>query len=315
MTTTSIYTPSITIQPSIIHSIPAFPRFQWLNHPWITETLAKFLKPPERGRKGYDKVLMFRWIIWKQLMGCSYRDLEGMSGIDYSTFIKFRQRLISKKWFARVFKMLADGAVSRGKSLLVILDSSFVETYSKRQEKGAEYSGYKKKTGFKLHQAIDFHTRLPLRQLATGGARSDIILGNNLIRGAPRIWPVKALAADKGYDGADFVNKIYHRWKGVKIAIPLRRTNQEAVGAKRRETAHYRALKAAQRYLDQELLNKRTEIERYFSRKKRVFNLGEERTRHLKNFRNNCYLTSIAEILEWSVNPSLWIQLFTKLTD
>ena len=313
---TLTYTPSIInlpAQASTFPIIPSFPRFQWLNHPRVVEILARFLKPSPRGRKGYDKVLMLRWIIWKQLMRCTYRDLEGMSGIDYSTFIKFRQRLISRRWFLKVFKTLADGIASRGKSLFLILDSSFTETYSKRKEKGAEYSGFKKKTGFKVHQIIDYYTRLPLRLRATGGAQSDIVIGKNLIRGSPRSWLVEALAADKGYDGADFVAKIYHRWKGVKIAIPLRKTNQETIGAKRRESDLNRALKAAERCLDPGLLNKRTEIERYFSRKKRIFHLGEERTRHLKNFRANCYFTSIMEILEWLTTPSLWIQLFTKL--
>lgn len=60
-------------------------------------------------------------------------------------------------------------------------------------------------------------------------------------------------------------------------------------------------------YLKKRFPNKRGEIERYFSRKKRVFNLGEERTRTLKNFRANCYLTSIMEILEWTTKPELWV--------
>ncbi len=109
------------------------------------------------------------------------------------------------------------------------------------------------------------------------------------------------------------ITTTYAPWKGIQIAIPLRKTNQETVGSKRRESDLNRALKAAERKLAPKLLNKRTEIERYFSRKKRVFHLGEEKTRHLRNFRNNCYLTSIAEILEWLTTPSLWIQLFTKL--
>ena len=61
-------------------------------------------------------------------------------------------------------------------------------------------------------------------------------------------------------------------------------------------------MKYKDRSFDRSLYKKRTEIERYYSRKKRVFNLGEERTRHLKNFRANCYLTSIMEILEWLAN-------------
>lgn len=307
----SIFIPSI--QTSVFPIIPSFPRFQWLNHPKVIGILAGFLQPPKKGRKGYDKALMFRWLIWKQLMSCSYRDLEGISGgIDYSTFIKFRQRLISRRWFAKAFKVLGFAIASQCKSLFLLLDSSFVETYSRRKEQGSEYSGYKKKIGFKLHQIIDYQTRLPLRQISTGGARSDIMIARDLIRGSPRKWRVEALAADKGYDGAEFVYKVWSRWKGVKIAIPLRRTSQEKITGQK-ESDQNRALKAAERCLDLDLLNKRTEIERYFSRKKRVFHLGEERTRHLKNFRANCYLTSIAEILEWLTTPSLWIQLFTKL--
>lgn len=118
---------------------------------------------------------------------------------------------------------------------------------------------------------------------------------------------MKALAADKAYDGAVFVKTISLKWHGIKIGIPLRRTNQATRGAPRRETLLNRTLKAAERTLDPTLLKQRTEIERYFSRKKRVFNLGEERTRHLTNFRANCYLTSIMEILEWSTKPQIWM--------
>jgi hypothetical protein len=66
----------------------------------------------------------------------------------------------------------------------------------------------------------------------------------------------------------------------------------------RRERGSYRSH-------DPTLYRKRTEIERYFSRKKHVFHLGEEQTRHLKNFHANCYLTSIMEILEWSTKTGV----------
>lgn len=253
--------------------------------------------------------------MYKQVMGCSYRDLESITNIDYSTFIKFRKRLIQKLWFKKIFKQLTELIVSQRDKLFLLLDSSFVESYSKRKEKGAEYSGFKKKTGFKIHQLIDFNTRLPLSQIATGGARSDITIGKNLIRGSPKYKnkKVEALSADKGYDGINLVMQVKHKWKGIKIAIPVRKTSQERVRAKRRESELNKQLKAAERCLDKRLFNKRTEIERYFSRKKRVFKLGEERTRELKNFRANCYLTSIMEILEWlSKNPLLKL-LFTKL--
>lgn len=296
-TTTS--TPCTPTHPSISYHIPSYARFQWLNHPVVRTTLSRFLQPPKVERKGYDKVGMFLWLMHKQLMRCSYRDLESMTGIDYSTLIKFGKGLIQRLWFPRIFRTLVSQLISPLPSLLCILDSSFVESYSRKKEEDAEYSGFKQRIGFKLHQNIDFHTRLPPKQSCTGGARSDIVLGGNLIRGSPKHWRVKALAADKGYDGAFFVHEIYQRWKGIQIAIPLRRTNQEALGAKRRETEKSRALKAAERTLTPELLDKRTEIERYFSRKKRVFRLGEERARGFKNFRANSSLTSLVEILEF----------------
>ena len=41
--------------------------------------------------------------MYKQLMGCSYRDLESMTDIDYTTFIKFAKQYsekidVDKRW-------------------------------------------------------------------------------------------------------------------------------------------------------------------------------------------------------------------------
>jgi len=261
------------------------------------------LKLPSRGRKGYDKVLMFRWLIYKHLMQCSYRDLEGMTGIDYTTFIKFRKRLLRAHWFSEVFTALSGFIASHLSSIIAVLDSSFVETYSGHDEQGSAYNGYKEKNGFKLHQIIDYETRLPLLQQATPGARADIVWGARLIERAPPHWKVRGLLADKAYDGIDFVMEIKEKWEGVRIGIPVRRTHAEVLGFSTLSIRRNRRHKEAERCLRKRFLNKRTEIERYFSRKKRVFGLGEERTRHLKNFRANCDMTSIMEILEWSTTP------------
>ena len=308
-------TSTIPIQTSQIYGIPCYERFQWLNTRVVTDTLARFLKPkPEaKGRKGYDKIQMFQWLMYKQLMNCTYRDLESMTHIDYSTFIKFRKRLMQKLWFPRIFKQLTKQIILQRKSLTLIIDSSFVESFSKgkSKEQGAEYSGYKEKTGFKLHQVIDYDTRLPLLQRVTPGARPDIIYGRNLVRGAPAYWKkkVKGWLADKGYDAEDFVLQIKRKWKNCDVGIPFRVMPQKILTPE-----GYRQLKSINRCLKQEFLNKRGEIERYFSRKKNVFNLGEEKTRHLKNFRANCHFTAIMEILEWlSEHPALRV-LFTKLS-
>jgi hypothetical protein len=264
-----------------------------MNHERVRKTLKRFFPPSSSGRKGYDKILMFLWLMYKQVMRCSYRDLESITGIDYSTFIKFRQRLKKKQWFSRVFNKLVHLLVAHMKRIHALLDSSFVETYSKHEEQGSAYSGYKKKIGFKLHQIIDFSTRLPLAQEATDGVRADVKIGENLIRGSPRTWNVAALSADKAYDSEYFLFEIRQKWGQCRVAIPLRNMRQSG------DPTYNRYMKRKERSKDRSLYKKRTGIERYFSRKKGVFRLGEERTRHLENFRTNCYLTSIMEILEW----------------
>ena len=253
--------------------IPIYGRFQWVNSELTARTLEKFFKPASKGRKGYDKVWLIKWLIYKQITTCSYRDLETMTGVDYSTFIKFRKRLIKKLWFPTVFKKLRDNIVSSIQELILINDSSFIQTYSKHDEHGSEYNGYKEKNGFKLHQIIDFKTRLPLLQIATPGARSDIMLGKNLIRGSPQKWIDKVIGflADMAYDGEEFVFQIRQKLKNAKIGIPVRRTHKEVLGFHSEEIIRNRKGKEGGRTLNRSFLNKRSEIERYFSRKKRVF--------------------------------------------
>ena len=285
--------------------IPVYARFQWLNSPQVIKLLEIFLRPPARGRKGYNKVWMFRLLIYKQLMGCSFRDLESVSEnigrkIDYSTFIKFKKRLIEKFFLKNIFDILSQTVASSLDSITALIDSSFVQTYSKRDEEGSEYFGYKEKNGFKLHQMIDWKTRLPLLQFATPGARSDIVYGAHLIGAAPPWWKIRELAADKAYDGMNFVKDIVIKFPGIKVAIPMRRHKVNDYWLNR-------YMKRWERTSDSEIYKKRSGIERFFSRKKGVFNLGEERTRGLINFEANCHLTSIMEILEWAAKPEIWV--------
>src|SRR3989338_2231516 len=216
---------------------------------------------------------MFKWLIYKQITGCIYRDFESMTGVDYTTFIKFRQRLSVQEWFKNIFNELINKLTSEIKDFNLIIDSSFVQTYSKRQEQGSEYFGYKQKNGFKLHQIIDYKSRLPVLQYATSGARADVVWGLKLIRAAPKGWDVKGILADKAYDADLLVMTAKNKWKGIKVGIPVRRTSHLKVTG-RPESPINRQAKEATRYLKQPFLNKRTEIERYFSRKKRIFNLG-----------------------------------------
>lgn len=254
--------------------------------------------PSRSGRKGYDKVLVICWLMYKQTHGCTYRDLESMSGIDHSTFIKFRQRLMQKSWFPDVFQRLVDWLISRSTNLQLIIDSSFVETYSKKDEAGSEYFGFKEKNGFKLHQVIDFETRLPLVQECTPGARSDVVLGRRLITQIPAEWPVSAVLADKGYDSDDLVVMTKMKWQDAEVAIPMRRTNQEK-RTEKAEVALSRKKRGSNRSRSKTLYKRRTAIERFFSRMKGVFHLGTEKTRGLRNFETNCLFINIMKIFEY----------------
>jgi hypothetical protein len=160
--------------------------------------LERFLKPKKRGRKGYDQVTMFLWLMYKQVMGCSYRDLESITGVHYSTFIKFRQRLIRRRWFTLVFNRLIGLLSPHLKKVAALLDSSFVETYSHHDEKGSGYSGYKQKNAFKLHSIIDFKTRLPVIQSTTPGNIADITAGRMLLNRAPPHYRSAGLQRTEG---------------------------------------------------------------------------------------------------------------------
>lgn len=308
-----MHTLTITTNASNDKPIPAYEKFQWINHPIVRNVLSKFFKTSNRGRKGYDKTLLFLWLMYKRFTGCTYRDLESITGVDYTTFIKFRQRLIKQNWFKTVFEQLSKSAIKHLANLKLILDSSFVETYSKKDEVGSEYNGYKQKNGFKLHQMLDYKSRLPLLQDSTPGARADIVWGLKLIRAAPKNWDVKGLLADKAYDADELVMTTKNKWNKAQVGIQVRQTSHLKRTGKPESIVNRKA-KESTRNLKQTFLNKRTEIERYFSRIKRVFRLGEDKTRHLKNFRNNCYMVSIMVILEWMVKQTYRLALFTRLT-
>ncbi|MBI4837128.1 MAG: hypothetical protein HY813_01835 [Candidatus Portnoybacteria bacterium] len=62
--------------------------------------------------------------------------------------------LLPTHWFLKIFHLLSSVIAKHLDSITAIVDSSFVETYSKHDECGSEYSGHKKKNGFKLHQII-----------------------------------------------------------------------------------------------------------------------------------------------------------------
>ncbi len=262
-----------------------------MNSKIVQRALHKLLPQHTRGRKGYSKLKLLLYLMYKQCMKCTYRDLESMTGIDYSTFIKFRKRLKCRYVFETMFEHLRDSILGNLNMLKLICDSSFVETYSGHDEEGSGYSGHKEAHGYKVHQWIDFETRLPVLLCTSPGNIHDIRGCEYLLDHAPPTWNVSAFLADKGYDSESLVFDIRQKWNTVKdVAIPVRHMGGNT---------YNHVIKYADRSCNRELYKKRTEIERYFSRKKNVFNLGEEKTRTLSNFHTNCYLTAVMEIGEW----------------
>lgn len=284
--------------------MPVWARFQWINDETVVGLLLQALPYAGTGRRGFGKATLFRWLLYKQCHGCTYRDLESISGIDYTTFIKFRAAIKTNGWVEYLFAVMM-AVIVGGRRLKLITDSSFVEQYARHPEAGAEYSGFKKKTGFKVHQIIDFRTRLPVAKVVTGGARADVALAKHLVTQLPSDWNVAAFLADKGYDSSALVQQVLQKWRGVAVNIPVRRTNQQAVKSRRQETLKNQRAKRAGRTLTKRLYNQRTEIERFFSRKKEVFNLGQERTRGIENFATNCTLTDVCAQLEYLARPGM----------
>ena len=287
-----------------IQHIPSCADFQWVNNKKIVALLNVALPYAGTGRRGYGKELLLRWLIYKQRSGCTYRDLESKSGIDYSTFIKFRRQLQQNQSLERIFQTVTK-VVSKDRKLTLVIDSSFVPQYANTKEVGAEYWGYKRKTGFKTHQIIDFKTRLPLATVTTGGAKADVVLAKQMVDSLPDNWQVTAFLGDKGYDSNELVQQIRGKWLGVKVSIPVRRTCHVKRRCPRQETEKNRQAKRADRCLTRKLYNQRTEIERFFSRKKGVFHLGQERTRGIEGFTFNVLLTDVMAQLEYLAKPEL----------
>lgn len=284
--------------------MPVWARFQWINDEQIADLLERALPYAGTGRRGVGKATLFRWLLYKQCHSCTDRDLESMSGVDYSTFIKFRKTIKANGWLEYLFLTIVR-ATTQHRRLKLITDSSFVEQYARTPEAGAEYSGFKEETGFKVHQIIDFRSRLPVAKVVTGGARADVLLAHHLVAQLPREWQVRAFLADKGYDSSALVQQVRRKWRGVAVNIPVRRTNQATLKSRYQETPKNQRAKRAGRTLTKKLYNQRTEIERYFSRKKGAFHLGQERTRGLENFALNCTLTDVCAQLEFLAKPGL----------
>lgn len=259
-------------------------------------------KPFVGGRIGYDLELLFLLLLIKKVTNWSYRTVAEMGGVSHSTLVraneKFLKRHVYEKFFVHLVKAAYRNGLITGK--FVALDSSFVQTFSKKQEVGSEnFNGFKKAYGFKLHLLIDTETKMPIALIIGNGIAHDGTLAVPLLKKA-RSWLKKVgyVLADKGYDDTDIVKWITGELK-AKAGIPMRKKSKLAKGKKNRygNLLNWQ-LKAAGRTFKKSILRKRTEVERSFSSLKRVYHLGKEETRGILSFAKNAYLALISHMLK-----------------
>lgn len=259
-------------------------------------------KPFVGGRIGHNLELLFLLLLIKKVTNWDYRTIADMGGISHSTLIRANDKFLKRKVYEKFFIHLVKRAYKNGliKGRFVAMDSSFVKTFSKKQELGSEnWNGFKKAYGFKLHLLIDTETKMPIALIIGNGIAADCTMAIPLLKRA-RAWLRKVgyVLADKGYDDTDIVKWITEELK-AKAGIPMRKKSKLAKGKKYRYGNFLNwKLKAAGRTFKKSILGKRTEVERSFSSLKRVYHLGKEEMRGILNFAKNAYLSLISHMLK-----------------
>jgi len=291
--------------------IPKFPRkvqfLLGLNFPLIDQLMPR--KSFVGGRIGYLKQELFVWLLIKKTLGWDYRTVADIAGMAHTTLIrandKFSKLGIYQKFLIYLIKIAYKQGLIQGHK--VAIDSSFVKTYSKKQELGSGgWNGHKEAFGFKLHALIDAQSGVLIALIIGDGTTHDSQVAIPLLKRA-RPWLKKCgyVLADKGYDSMDIVEYIAKQLK-AKASIPIKETNQKKQNkARQRLTTEEKIkggylnwkLKSKGRSLKKSIYNKRSEVERFFSTLKRAFKLGQEKTRGIRAFLENTYLACICFML------------------
>lgn len=287
--------------------VPKFPKkvqylfsfsFPYIHHFCQKSTAELFLG----GRPGYDREFLFMLLLMKKVTNWSFRTIGEMAGVSHSTLVRANSYFLQKHIYEKVFIHLVKEGYSKGliQGKTVAMDSSFVKTFSKKQEMGSEgYNGHKKAFGFKLHLLIDATTKFPIALIIGNGLANDGTLAIPLLKKA-RSWLRKTgyVLADKGYDDGDIVNWIVKSLH-AKAGIPIRKKSKLAKGKKNRygNLLNWQ-LRAKGRTFKKSIYNKRTTVERCFSSLKRTYYLGKEEMRGFLAFAKNCYLSLISYMLK-----------------
>lgn len=254
------------------------------------------------GRPGYDKEWLLGWLLVKKVMNWDYRTVADMAGISHPTLLRANTLFLMKNIYHKLFIHLVKIAYRNGliKGTHVAMDSSFVTTFSKKEEEGSKgWNGFKEACGFKLHLLIDTATQFPIALIVGDGLANDGQLAIPLLKKA-RPWLKKAgyVLADKGYDDGDIVTYIFKHLH-AKAGIPMRKKSTLAKGKKYRYGNYLNwKLKAAGRSFKKSILTRRSSVERVFSSLKRTYHLGKEEVRGIVAFAKQAYLSLICYMLK-----------------
>src|SRR5579863_3158580 len=92
------------------------------------------------GRPGYDKEILFGWLLIKKVTNWDYRTIDSMAGVSHPTLMRANTLFLEKKIYEKVLTGLIKQGYKSGliQGKYVAMDSSFVHTFSKRGELGSE---------------------------------------------------------------------------------------------------------------------------------------------------------------------------------
>lgn len=161
------------------------------------------------GRSGFSKQEVFRWLLVKKVTNWDYRTIAELSGISHPTLVRrnqqFERNAIYQQFFASLVRKARKCGLIKGKK--VAIDSSFVKTYSGKEEYGSGgYNGHKKAYGFKLHALMDVETKFPLALITGDGLSHDGKYALSLLKRVRRYLQEKGyVLGDKAYDDTDIV--------------------------------------------------------------------------------------------------------------
>ena len=251
------------------------------------------------GRIGYPKQVLFVWLLIKKITNWDYRTMASMASVSHPTLIRANRKFNEAGVYQKVLLRLVKDAYKKGliKGEKVALDSSFVKTYSRKEELGSgAWNGHKESYGFKLHALIDANSGALIALIIGDGVTHDSQVAIPLLKKA-RPWLKKCgyVLADKGYDSSDIVEYIVKSLH-AKATIPIKKINKGKNYNPRGAYQNWKE-KAKGRCIKKSIYNKRTEVERLFSTLKRTFKLGRERIRGIKAFIGQTYLACICFML------------------